>query len=307
MAGISYAFYMLEAKDLAKHYGKIIALESLSFQLQKGEVLGLLGPNGAGKSTAMRMICGTLSATSGEVFFMGEKRSASSLDQAKSAIGYLPENAPLYMDMDVESYLCFCAEIKGKQDIKKLVSIALQKCGLEEVRRKNIQLLSKGYKQRVGIAQAIVHNPKIIVLDEPTIGLDPKQVSEIRQLIRNLASEATIIISSHILTEMQMLCDRVIVLNKGKVLANKSMQELNQMMQEKYRYEITLKHPVKEQDLPQLKNLDILGNKILFDLKEEEELNATLKYLIDANQIVVSAKKQDFDLEDAYLSILGEQ
>lgn len=211
---------MIEVQNLTKAFGAVHAVDDVSFTVGKGEILGFLGPNGAGKTTTMRVLTGYLPATSGTARIAGYDVHESSLD-VRRRIGYLPENPPLYPDMSVASYLDFVARIKGVPAATRAgrVDAALEMANITDKRKELIKRLSKGYKQRVGLAQALVHNPDVIILDEPTIGLDPKQIIEVRHLIKSLAGGHTIILSTHILPEVSMTCDRVVIINKGRVAA----------------------------------------------------------------------------------------
>jgi ABC-2 type transport system ATP-binding protein len=211
---------LIEVRNLIKYYGSKIALNDLSFDVHKGEILGFLGPNGAGKSTTMKIITGFLSSTEGNVTVDGLDVFNDSLEVRK-LIGYLPEHPPLYLDMTVKDYLYFAARIKGvsRKHIKEAVDTNVEKCNLQKYYNAYCKSLSKGYRQRVGIAQAIVHDPSILILDEPTIGLDPIQIVEIRNLIKSFGGEHTVILSTHILPEVEMTCERVIIINDGRVVA----------------------------------------------------------------------------------------
>ncbi len=218
---------MIEVQNLIKYYGTKQALDNLSFTIREGEVLGFLGPNGAGKSTAMKIITCYLSASDGTVTVDGLDVFNDSL-AVRKLIGYLPEHPPLYLDMTVKEYLEFTAKIKGvtKSTLRGSVDRVVEKCGLEKYYRANCGSLSKGYRQRVGIAQAMVHEPKYLILDEPTIGLDPIQIVEIRELIKGFGKDHTVILSTHILPEVDMTCERLIIINDGKVVAEDSMENL---------------------------------------------------------------------------------
>ncbi len=219
---------MIEVQNLTKHYGEIVAIEDVSFSVEKGRILGFLGPNGAGKTTTMRIITGYLPPTSGSVRVAGYDVTADPME-VKRRIGYLPENPPLYPDMTVASYLRFVMKIKGvPRNLRKArLDEVLHQCGLEHHANRLIDHLSKGYRQRVGIAQAFIHRPPVIILDEPTIGLDPKQIIEIRKLIRDLAREQTIILSTHILQEVAMLCDAVVIISRGTIVMQEEMKNLH--------------------------------------------------------------------------------
>ena len=211
---------MITVKNVCKKYGSFVAVDNISFEINDGEIIGLLGPNGAGKSTTMNMLTGFIEPTSGEILINGFNISKKS-KKAKANIGYMPENVPLYKDLTVKEFINYMAElkyVKGK-DKKNMVSDIMAKTNLTDVQNKLIKNLSRGYKQRVSMAGALVGNPKILILDEPTVGLDPKQITEIRDLIKSLAKDHTIIISSHILSEISQMCEKVIILNKGKLIA----------------------------------------------------------------------------------------
>jgi ABC-2 type transport system ATP-binding protein len=223
---------MIEVDNLTKVYGDFTAIRDVSFRVEPGEILGFLGPNGAGKTTSMRILAGYLPATAGTARVAGYDVGEQSM-AVRQRIGYLPETPPLYRDMTVEAYLHFVAEIKGVAagDRRQAVDRAIARCNLEEKRRDLIRKLSKGFKQRVGIAQALVHDPPVIILDEPTVGLDPKQIIDVRNLIKGLAGEHTIVLSTHILPEVSMTCDRVVIINRGQVAATGTPAELTAQME----------------------------------------------------------------------------
>ncbi len=222
---------MIEINNLTKLYGDRKAIDNLSFTVKKGEVMGFLGPNGAGKTTTMKIITGFMAPTSGEVKIAGFDVFENPIE-VKKRIGYLPETPPLYGDMVVRDYLSFVAALKGveKSRIKSLVDRAIEKTRLGEVAHRLIQNLSKGFRQRVGLAQALVSDPEILILDEPTVGLDPRQVAEIRALLNELRGSHTIILSTHILPEVQATCERVIIINKGTIVAEDSLNGLSQKL-----------------------------------------------------------------------------
>jgi ABC-2 type transport system ATP-binding protein len=218
---------VIEVSHLTKQYGNHLAVDDVSFTVADGQICGLLGPNGAGKSTIMNILTGYLSATSGQVTVAGHPLPEEA-DAAKACVGYLPEQPPLYPEMTVQEYLTFAAELKGvkKAERKEQVCRAARRTGLETVLPRLIRSLSKGYKQRVGIAQALLGSPRLIILDEPTVGLDPAQVIEIRKLIRELGRAHTVILSSHILSEVQAVCQQILILSKGHLAAAGSLEEL---------------------------------------------------------------------------------
>ena len=238
---------MIEADKLTKYYDKFTAIRDVSFKVEKGEIVGFLGPNGAGKTTTMRILTGFLPPSSGTARVAGYDVLTESL-QVRRRIGYLPENVPLYTDMKVTDYLEFVAEVKGVErgNRRHRIGEVMEKCGLAEVRRTLIGALSRGYRQRVGIAQALLNDPEVLILDEPTIGLDPKQIIEIRQLIKALAGQSTIILSTHILPEVSMICHRVIIINNGQVVAVDTPENLTAGLQSSTKLRIRVDGPVDQ-------------------------------------------------------------
>ena len=226
---------MIEVRNLTKHYGDKIAVNDISFTVEDGEILGFLGPNGAGKSTTMNMLTGYISSTSGTALINGIDILDDPI-KAKANIGYLPEIPPLYIDMTVKSYLNFIFDLKKcKLPRKAHLSDICELCKVTDVKDRIIKHLSKGYKQRVGLAQALIGNPPVLVLDEPTVGLDPKQIIEIRNLIKKLGRTHTVILSSHILSEIQAVCDRVIIINKGEIAADDTADNLSKKISADHR------------------------------------------------------------------------
>jgi len=237
---------LISVEKLSRHYGPISAIEDINFEVRRGEVLGFLGPNGAGKSTTMQILTGNLAPSFGQVRINGYD-ILEQPRQAKSDLGYLPETPPVYRELTVHEYLNYCAHLNriAKKHITKAIDDAMQSCGLTEVRKRLIGNLSKGYQQRVGIAQAIIHSPSVVILDEPTVGLDPIQIKEIRALIRQLADDRSVILSTHILPEVQSTCDRVQIINRGKLVLMESINTLNDQMQSDYVH-ISFKNPVDD-------------------------------------------------------------
>lgn len=235
---------MIELNNVTKVYGTRKAVDNISFSVDKGEILGFLGPNGAGKSTTMKMITGYMPPTSGSIKIAGYDIFEQSLE-AKKHLGYLPEVPPLYTDMTVDSYLYFICELKGVpvNQRKSKIEEVVEEIGLTEVKKRLIRNLSKGYKQRVGLAQAIIGDPDVLVLDEPTVGLDPKQIKEIRDIIKKLGERHTIILSTHILPEVSMVCDRVVIINKGKIVAIDKTENLSNALQNSRRYFVQVAGP----------------------------------------------------------------
>jgi len=222
---------MIEVESLTKRYGRATAVDGISFRVEKGEILGFLGPNGAGKTTTMRILTCYLPPTGGTARVGGYDVFSQPME-VRRRVGYLPETPPLYPDMEVGEYLTFCAKIKGvaPKERKPRVGDAIEKCRVGDVRSTLIGKLSKGYRQRVGLAQAILHNPDVLILDEPTAGLDPKQIIETRELIRGLGGEHTVVLSTHILPEVSMTCGRVVIINKGRVVAEDSPENLTRRL-----------------------------------------------------------------------------
>jgi ABC-2 type transport system ATP-binding protein len=222
---------MIEVENLTRYYGSIRAIHNVNFTVDKGEIIGFLGPNGAGKSTTMRIITGYLPASSGTARIGGFDVFYNSL-QARRLVGYMPETVPLYPEMTIRAYLNYMAELRQLPDTSQAVDKAMDSCGLTHRARQPIGELSKGYRQRVGLAQAILHEPEVLILDEPTIGLDPRQVTDVRDLIRDIGREHTVILSSHILSEVSQTCSRMLIINNGEIVASGTPEELTERVQE---------------------------------------------------------------------------
>lgn len=221
----------ISVKNLSKHYDKQKAVDSISFEAKPGRILGFLGPNGAGKSTTMRMLTGYLEPTSGDAEISGKNILTQAIE-AKKLIGYLPENTPLYTDMYVKEFLNFVGQTYELKNLTARVEEVIKLVGLTPEQHKKIGMLSKGYRQRVGLAQAIIHNPEVLILDEPTSGLDPNQLVDIRALIKELGKNKTVVISTHIMQEVEAICDDIIIINKGKIVANDSLQGIKKTYQQ---------------------------------------------------------------------------
>ena len=251
---------LVQVENLTRLYGNTVAVNQVSFSLNKGEVLGFLGPNGAGKSTCMQMITGSLAPSAGQISILGHDLIEAPV-AAKSQIGYLPENPPLYRELTVDEYLSYCARlhrIPGSK-INAALQQAKQHCALEQVGKRLIGNLSKGYQQRVGIAQAIIHQPPVIILDEPTVGLDPIQIREMRQLIRTLGQEHSVILSTHILPEVQATCDRVQIIRHGEMIYNATIEALNQRGNSN-QLTVAFRNPPATQTLSELSGINSLEN-----------------------------------------------
>ncbi len=306
---------MIEVKNLTKRYGQNLALDRVSFKIEEGTIVGFLGPNGAGKSTTMNIITGYLSATSGEVTVSG-KNTLEEPGEVKKQIGYLPEQPPLYMDMTVKEYLNFMYDLKKarlprEQHIKEICQLVK----IENVYNRLIGNLSKGYKQRVGIAQALIGNPPVLILDEPTVGLDPKQIIEIRALIKNLGRNHTVILSSHILPEVQAVCERIIVINNGRVVADGATDTLAHDLSPDHRLILRAEGPEKEmvhalQNVPGVVDTYSLGEKEkgVYDLSVESTPDNDIRRDVFALMArkgwpILALKNTDLTLEDLFLQL----
>jgi ABC-2 type transport system ATP-binding protein len=303
---------LLSAKSLSRFYGPQLAVKQLDFEIYKGEVLGFLGPNGAGKSTSMKMLSGNLAPNEGEITINGYDL-LSQPKQAKAHIGYLPEQPPLYKDLSVIEFLSFCAKINNipSANRKRAIDTAIERCGLGNVKKRLIHHLSKGYQQRVGIAQAIIHTPAVIILDEPTSGLDPIQIREIRQLIKDIAQEHSVILSTHILPEVQMLCDRVKIINQGALVFNDTTEALQQQMQSSHLL-VTLESPPDQAVLEQLsgvKSVSVMSNTH-FKIHYQPEHNPTqilLESAINQNWQLTALTPEQHSLEDVFMNIIQQE
>ncbi len=313
---------MIKLENVTKKYGKFEALKGISFEVKEGEVVGLLGPNGAGKSTTMNIITGFIQQTSGTVVVDGYD-VLKKPSKAKKLIGYMPEGVPLYSDLTVKEFVKYMAELKGmpKKQIKESVNKILEETGLTDVQNKLTRNLSRGYKQRVSLAGTLVSNPKVIILDEPTVGLDPKQVTEIRELIKNLGKEHTVILSSHILSEVSQICNRVVIINKGEIVAIDTPENLEKQVTNKNIIYVTVEDP--ENKVPHMKD-KIEGIKSIKLEKTNED--GTKQYLVEVqdnidirktlfanfakeNLTIFEMKKADTSLEEAFMKLIekGEE
>lgn len=266
----------IEVKNLFKYYGEQAAVRHVSFSVKKGEIVAFLGPNGAGKSTTMKIMTGFIPASEGEVYICGKKVDIDGLE-TRQIIGYLPENNPLYTDMYVREYLEFVGRIYKIKNLKARVSEMITAVGLEVEQHKKIGMLSKGYRQRVGLAQAIIHDPEVLILDEPTTGLDPNQLVEIRELIRNIGKEKTVLLSTHIMQEVEAICDRVIIISKGQIVADDKASALQQEIEHQTVYvefdtAVSKAQLSKIPGVQQVEALDggwLLGTSATEDLRKE--------------------------------------
>ena len=311
---------MIQVENITKRYGSFTAVDKINFEIEEGEIVGFLGPNGAGKSTTMNMITGFIEPTLGRIIVDGYDISKKP-KKAKRQIGYMPEGVPLYTDLTVKEFVTYMAELKGvaKKQKKELVQKAIEDTGLAEVENQLTKNLSRGYKQRVSMAGALVSNPKVIILDEPTVGLDPKQVTEIRALIKELGKEHTVILSSHILSEVSQICNRVIIINKGKIVAIDTPENLeNKVVNENAIY-VTVEDTENKMETIKEKLENV---KEIILLKENED--KTKKYMIKADHdidlrknvfetfakegiTIFEMKKVDATLEEAFMKLINTE
>ena len=305
---------MISVENLTKYYGPYMAVNNISFEVEKGSVVGFLGPNGAGKSTTVRIITCYLSATSGTAKVDGKDVQTDSLEVRKK-IGYLPENTPLYTDLNVVDYLNFMYKMRksaGMNGRKGHIKEVLDTCGLNEVSHKNIGELSKGYRQRVGLAQALVHDPDILILDEPTVGLDPNQIIEIRNLIKELGKQKTIIICSHILPEVEATCNKVLIINKGEIVADGTPSELRTSFEGKGQISIEIKNEL-DSFLAKVTNINgieriiaqenIADNLMRLSLETAKELDPRediFRLCGENNTVLLEMKRSETSLEDVF-------
>lgn len=310
---------MIEVKNLVKRYGDHLAVDHLSFHVDKGQIYGFLGPNGAGKSTTMNIMTGYIASTEGEVLIDGHNILEES-EEAKKCIGYLPEQPPLYFDMTVWEYLKFAAELKKikKSQRAEQVEEVMELTGISDMRNRLIKNLSKGYKQRVGLAQAILGYPEIIILDEPTVGLDPKQIIEIRELIKKLSEKHTVILSSHILSEVSAVCDYVMIINHGKLVASDATENLSKMTLGSNTLELTIKgtkeevnklvsplEMIRELEWMQSEEEDCVNLKITTE--ERTDIREQLFYLMAEHKLpILKMESTRISLEDIFLELTEE-
>lgn len=309
---------MIEIRNLVKYYGDILAVNDVTFTVQKGEILGFLGPNGAGKTTTMNILTGYLSATSGSVTINGYD-ILENPQMAKSCIGYLPENPPLYLDMTVIEFLRFVCELKGvpKEDRIKQLAEIMKLVRITDVANRLIKNLSKGYRQRVGIAQALVGNPEVLVLDEPTVGLDPKQIIEIRNLIKELGKRHTVILSSHILTEVQAVCERVVIIHKGTIAAEDTPEGLSRKMAKTSRVQISAEGPARDviqklRLIPGVRSAELMvekeGGINLFEIENDPNQDVRKQVFFEMARNswpIIEMKSMDPTLEEIFLQVTG--
>ena len=304
---------MIHVQNVSKHYGDLVAVDNISFQLEKGDVLGFLGPNGAGKTTTMRIITGYMPPTKGKVHVADVDIFEDPLT-AKSHIGYLPENPPLYEEMIVTDYLDFVADIKKVpiNEKKGRIHYVMEKCGIFDVGKRIIGHLSKGYRQRIGIAQALINDPSVLVLDEPTNGLDPRQIIEIRKLIKGLSGDRTIILSTHILPEVTMICSKVVIINEGKIVLEESLERLSQKASDVENILLKTKYQgdeVREKILSIPNVSDIrsgLTNELIIQPKKGVDIREEVSKLVVQNKWgLLELRPVAHNLEEVFLKVIS--
>jgi ABC-2 type transport system ATP-binding protein len=303
----------LIVKNLLKQYGSQNAVNAISFRVEAGEIVGFLGPNGAGKSTTMKIATGYVPPTSGEVFVAGFDVTTQPLE-VKKVTGYLPEHNPLYTDMYVHEYLGFVGKLYGihGKALKSRVGEMVELCGLTVEQNKKIETLSKGYRQRVGLAQALIHNPKVLILDEPTTGLDPNQILEIRSLIKNISKNKTVIFSTHIMQEVSALCDRVIVINKGELVADDSLSNLMKLQNKSISLVVEFEGVVNEHDLSTVAGVEkvvlIEGSKFRVYAKEGADVRPEIfRFAADRKLSLLGLKQEEGSLENIFRELTAKQ
>ena len=295
----------IEAKGVSKYYGKQKALDDVSFKISSGEIVGFLGPNGAGKSTMMKIITGYFPPNEGDIYVIGLDAVENSLEVRKK-VGYLPEHNPLYPEMYVTEYLKFVAGIYKVKNKKERVEEIIKMVGLSPERHKKIQELSKGYKQRVGLAQALIHDPDVLVLDEPTSGLDPNQLVEIRKLIRDIGKEKTVMLSTHIMQEVEAICDRVIIINEGRIVADAPVSEMKNMGNaEGYSLEVEVNEAISEELLSVINGVDKVisksGLNYSVEISSAKDIRAEIsKAISDDGKAVLSMVRKEKSMEDVF-------
>ena len=297
----------IEVKNLLKEYGEQKAVNNISFKVEKGEIVGFLGPNGAGKSTTMKIITGYLQQTTGEAFVCGINVAENPLD-TKKKIGYLPELNALYYDMYVKEYLGFIAELHEVKNQKSKIEEVIALTGLSVEKKKKIGQLSKGYKQRVGLAAALIHDPEVLILDEPTTGLDPNQIIEIREVIKKQGQHKTVLFSSHILQEVEAICDRVIIINKGQLVADDTLSNLQKGKKDNHVVIVQFKETIEKNILEKLKDVtkaeQVQPTQFKLQTSNPESVRKQiLEIAVEQNLNIVSLQSESTSLEDVFRSL----
>ena len=302
---------MIQVSHLTKLYGPHAAVSDLNFEVKKGEIVGFLGPNGAGKSTTMKILTGFMPATEGKVSVAGFDVFENPIEVKKN-VGFLPENPPVYPDMTVQDYLDFSGRLHQipKKNLQSAITQVLEKTALTQVRKRLIGNLSKGYRQRVGLAQALIHNPQVLILDEPTVGLDPKQIIEIRELIKGLAGDHTVILSSHILPEVTATCQRIIVINKGRIVAEDSLQELTARIRKGHIYSLMVKNPIQTgvealRKIQGIHSVTAAGPKLVVEIspQAQEVRDQVIETAVKHQMGVLEFSAEKVSLEEIFLQL----
>lgn len=305
---------MIDVTNLTKYYGKRLAVDDISFHVEKGEIVGFLGPNGAGKTTTMRIMTGYFGPTRGNVKIAGYDVLNHSLE-ARRQIGYLPESVPLYTDMTISSYLEYLARLRSvpADKVKSRVSDVIEQCHLQEYYDVHIGKLSKGYRQRVGVAQAIIHEPQVLILDEPTIGIDPIQIASTRQLIRELGKERTVLISTHILPEVSAMCERVIILDHGKIVAEDTIQNLSSATSGTKRVRLEVEGPTKKisERLHMIKGVTRViyrDSRYIVEYPASMDLRSKIsEAIVQGGFTLLSSESAEMSLEDVFLKLTTKE
>jgi ABC-2 type transport system ATP-binding protein len=298
-------------KNLTKKYGEQKAVDNISFELKKGEITGFIGPNGSGKSTTMKSICGIIAPDNGEVFING-RNVAEDLIEVKKTIGYLPESNPLYYDQYVAEYLEYVGRIYKTDKLKSRISEIIKQTGLEPERKKKIGQLSKGYKQRVGLAQALIHNPGILILDEPTTGLDPNQLIEIRELIKNISTEKTVLLSTHILQEVEAICHKVIMIDKGKIVADSTTENVQKGNADKQIVLVEFKEDVEENVINKISGISGFHRQsakiwLIESSSETDIREAIFKFALENKLNILELQTRRRSLEDSFRELSSKK
>ncbi|MFH1754359.1 MAG: ATP-binding cassette domain-containing protein, partial [Candidatus Latescibacterota bacterium] len=311
---------LIEVHNLRKNYGDHTAISGVTFRAEQGEILGFLGPNGAGKTTTMRILTCFLPPTEGSARIANYDILQDSL-QVRKRIGYFPENTPLYGDLSVQGYLDFVGKLKGmpKQNRRSRIGDVMEECGIFDVKERTIGKLSKGYRQRVGLAQALINDPEVLILDEPTAGLDPKQIVEIRDLIRNLGGKRTIILSTHILPEVSLLCHRVIIINKGRLITDDTPDNLKHRLRQAGSLNVLIRGPQPDvfqflQSLPQVARVRLVGSpsegvhNLHVDSKDNKDIRETIsQHVVEKGYGLLGMNAIEMSLEDIFVQLVTEE
>jgi ABC-2 type transport system ATP-binding protein len=298
----------LEANNITKKYGSQKALDNVNFKIRTGEIVGFLGPNGAGKSTMMKIITGFIKQNEGDVF-VNELNTKNNIKEIKQQIGYLPEHNPLYLDMYVKEYLNFVAKLYSFENYQTKITDIIKQTGLTKEQNKKIGALSKGYRQRTGLAAALIHNPEVLILDEPTTGLDPNQIIEIRNLIKDAGKDKTVMLSTHIMQEVEAVCNRVIIINKGRIIADKPVSEISNLIRSKTQsVHAEFLEDIEEIYFSELsENISVKKIKkhnFIFETDDKKDIRPNIfRYAVDKNLTLISLQQKEQNLEDIFRSL----